>query len=215
MKQLHLISNEPKAHSLVDGDSKFFLNSKGKPLAKIQNTPGSLLNRIGIVCGVPDLTPTMIRQAAEIQIQQNQDMRNSSKVIAMHSEGVGRSIYHKKGSIIRAEFANYMDTNVDSPRKKIKLSENIDKEKAQKMQIMENADAETRQLNAKAYLEAQKEKRDTNLPTGRRRRLTQVDKQFLQNLIYAEVFQSRKQNFPQGNVCLPPANPYIWKRTII
>ena len=135
-----------------------------------------------------------------MQIQQNCEMKKTSKVINNHSEDVGRSIYHKKGPLIRAEFANYMEKNVDSPSKKIKLADEVDKEKEKRMQVMDEADAQTRKINAKAYLEAEKEKRDASLPTGRRRRLNAIDKRFLQDLIFEEIFQSSKQDFPQGKL---------------
>ena len=46
---------------VLDKTSKFFLNGNGFSLGRIQNGPGSLLQRIGLACGVPDLNPTMLR----------------------------------------------------------------------------------------------------------------------------------------------------------
>ena len=167
-------------------------------MARIQNTPGSLLNKIGIACGIPDLTPTMLRQAAENQVQKNSKMKENSKLITMHSEDVGRHIYHKSGPQIRAEFGNFMDVNVDSPTKKVKVTDNDDKQREEKMQELEEADAEARKLNAKEYLTAERKRRDRSLPTGKRRRVNSLDKEFLLELVFNEVFQSTYQNFPDG-----------------
>lgn len=45
----------------ADGDSPFFVNGNGVALSRLQNTNGSLLRVIGVACGIPDLTPTMLR----------------------------------------------------------------------------------------------------------------------------------------------------------
>lgn len=159
-----------------------------------------IFSKIGLVCGVPDLNPTMLRVAAETQIQKNSDMKKTAKIINMHSEDVGRLVYHKNGPRIRAEFANFMDVNVDSPAKKIKLTDEVDIEKERKMQALEEADAEKRKQDAEAYLESEREKRKRSLPIGKRRRLTAQQKEFLQELVFKELFNSTYQDFPDGKL---------------
>ena len=66
------------------------------------------------------------------------------------------------------------------------------------MQELEEADAEARKLNAKEYLTAERKRRDRSLPTGKRRRVNSLDKEFLLELVFNEVFQSTYQNFPDG-----------------
>ena len=42
-------------------DRNFFVNFKGEPLAALQNTHGSLLNKAGKACNVPKANMTTVR----------------------------------------------------------------------------------------------------------------------------------------------------------
>ena len=132
--------------------STFFINGHGMPLAKLQNSKGSLLQRIGITCGVPDLNPTMLRQAAERWIQANPEMKNKAQVLNSHSEDVGREIYDKSNARVRAEFINYMKSKEGGESTK-KTPTNFDLIMREQMKEAEIADAAIRRKRAQEFLE--------------------------------------------------------------
>ena len=69
---------------ILDDLSPFFLNGDGRSLSRMQNCGGSWLEKIGRVVGVPKLTVTHLRRAAENLIQKSQDLRDRSKSLNAH-----------------------------------------------------------------------------------------------------------------------------------
>ena len=61
----------------VQPDDQFFVNLKGQPLAVIQRTPGSLLFKLGKVCGLGNATVNSFRRAAEACVQASPLMKSS------------------------------------------------------------------------------------------------------------------------------------------
>ena len=106
---------------ILDDLSPFFLNGDGRSLSRMQNCGGSWLEKIGRVVGVPKLTVTHLRRAAENLIQKSQDLRDRSKSLNAHENDVGRIIYDKE--VIRGEFVNKMEYEENDSEKNTK-SEN-------------------------------------------------------------------------------------------
>ena len=182
-------------------ESQFFLNGEGKNLSKIQNKQGSLLHKIGMICGIEDLTPTMLRQAAEIQIQRREDMRAKSKVLNNHSQDVGRIIYDKSGPVVRVEFVAHRDA-IENPQKSSEPLTEFESEMQEDMEKMDKEDKKIRERNARSFLEAQKEKRSQNKVVGPRICVGQADRIFLQEFVFEEVFCSIYSYFPKGTFYL-------------
>ena len=178
-----------------DPDSPFFVNGAGRPLSRIQNTPGSLLNKIGITVGIPDLCPTQLRQAAEEIIQQDDEMRKNSKKLLMHSENVGRIIYQNKPTI-RSEWVHSMDL-MEGTAEKIDLDVDTERE----MKELDEADELARLQYAEQFNLDDRQQRNVNRRCNKRCRVPANDRLFLQKLIYKELFGSIYQVFP-GNFVL-------------
>ena len=192
----HILFNYRKLRKLRLGkevpDSPFFVNGAGRPLSRIQNTPGSLLNKIGVAVGIPDLNPTQLRQAAEQIIQQNDEMRKNSKNLLMHSEDVGRIIYQNKPTI-RSEWIHSMD-HIEGSKEKIDLDMDTEME----MKEVEEADELARLQYAEQFNLDDREQRNASRRCSKRCRVPANDRLFLQKLIYKELFGSMYQVFP-GN----------------
>ena len=172
------------------------MNGSGFPLGRIQNGNGSLLQKIGLTCGVPDLNPTMLRRASEKTIQSNPDMIAKSKAINGHSGEVGFQHYDKSNCRVKSEFVNFTD-NLEQSKPG---SEKIDSEKEKKMLEVDKADEEARKQDAREFLSNVKERRSKNFLPGRRIKVNSSDRYFLQKLVYAEIFNSTLQHFPKGTV---------------
>lgn len=125
-------------------------------------------------------------------------MKNKAKILNCHSSEVGRLVYDKSNSRSRAEFVNLMNKK-ENPNEDEFMSK-IDTVKKGKMKEVAEADAQARVQSAKDYLDSLKTKRSDSLTCGPRVRVNQVDKLILQQMIFKDLFNSIKQNFPQGIV---------------
>ena len=128
-------------------------------------------------------------------IQSNPDMKTKSKVINGHSSEVGMKIYDKSNSRVKSEFVNFMhnkEQNQNEPH-------DIDLEKEKKMLTLEQADEEERKRDAIQFLTKEKERRSKSFTPGLRVKVNSGDRHFLQELVYAEIFDSTRQHFPKGS----------------
>ena len=182
---------------ILDNDSSFFLNGHGLQLGRIQNSKGSLLEKVGLTCGIPDLNATMLRQAAECVLQSNEKMQVRSKLINCHSERVGRSNYERRKPIIRTEFINFCDRR-DNPRNPTKEMTRAELEKRKEMLEVNKRDAEERQRRAEEVLQRDREERNKSKSLGKRCKVLPNDRFTLQQLVLREVFGDICLDFPQG-----------------
>lgn len=181
--------------------SPFFVNGRGKPLGKIQKTPGSLFEKIGLCCGLPDLQPTDLRRAAEVHIQNSEAMKNKAKVISNHSDEVGRKWYDPTKIVTRAEFVNKVNA-IESTKEENKEDNELsdfERDREERMEDLEKIDEKIRMKEASEFLKNEKD----NMIARRRKRgprnkVDLNDRYFLLELVHKEVFQSVHQDFPQG-----------------
>ena len=176
--------------------SQFFLNGSGYPLGRLQNSSGSLLSKVGLASGNPNLNPTTFRCVQESVVQRNESMKNKSKVITGHSEDVGRKWYDPTKQKTKCEFTNFM-------HHKEKNKEIVpDAEKQKRMLAIEEEDELARKMNAEEFLENEKARKMKNAPLSKRHRVNAADRLFLMQFIFEQVFQSLKQEFPKGKLII-------------
>ena len=94
----------------------FFVNMKGSPLTAMQRTPGSLLAKLGNVCGLGNATVNTFRRAAEVRVQASPLMKASVENLQSHSRQVGLQSYDRSGDDTRAQFINQLSA-MESPNK--------------------------------------------------------------------------------------------------
>ena len=183
---------------LIDPDSSFFLNGHGLKLGRIQNTRGSLLEKIGITCGVENLTSTMLRQACEKVIQENSQMQARSKTLNAHSSEVGRQIYDASKPIVRTEFVNFCHIK-DKAKDPNRHLLNLNSTKLQEMKETDELDEMKKRRRAEDLLQKDREKRNMSRSLGKRCRVLPNDRYLLQQIVFKNVFQNVYSDFPQGN----------------
>ena len=96
-----------------DTDS-FFVNLKNEPIAPLQNTPGSLLHKFGIACGIAKPTVNTLRRAAETKIQASPLMKSAVENLNGHSSEVGLEHYDLGADNSRANFIHQLSA-MESP----------------------------------------------------------------------------------------------------
>ena len=184
----------------LDREDFFFKNGNGLPLARIQNTPGSWLNRIGRVTGVPKLSITDLRRAAEKQIQNDEQMKANAESLNFHKNEVGRVVYNQEYNMqMRGEYVNKIfiqeaGQNISSSSKELTQFE---KDRLERKRQMELDDEKNRIANATLYLKEQQEKRNSSIVYSKRVRVLPVDRLFLQKLFSEQIFVTDR-NFIQG-----------------
>lgn len=128
----------------IDDEDQFFVNRHGRPLSAMQRTPGSLLHKLGEVCGISNFTVNSVRRAAEVKVQGSQAMKSNVENLQSHSRNVGLQHYDKSGDNNRASFINQL-SSFDSPLKAVQeVPEAVKmkrqhKEKEEREQILEKA----------------------------------------------------------------------------
>ena len=181
--------------------SPFFVNGRGKALARLQNTAGSYLHRVAMAVGIPNLSTTDLRRSVEGVIQTSSDMKKNAKHLNMHSDQVGKQIYDVSKFTVRPEWVNHVEHLEGSAQEKKEerdLSES-DKARLGRMQELEMEDAITRRHNAQKFLTEERKMKGKNVPLGPRCRVNAIDRTFLQNLVLEKVFKSAKNpQFPRG-----------------
>lgn len=102
----------------AEPNDPFFVNRRGKPLAKMQRTKGSLLEKFGNVCGFEKATTNSLRRAAETQIQNSPLMKQSVEKLQLHSNAVGLKYYDRSSENVRVSFVNQL-SHMESPSKNV------------------------------------------------------------------------------------------------
>ena len=160
-----------------NNEDPFFVNSNGKPLGPIQRTKGSLLEKLGKVCGVENPTVNSFRRATEVHVQASPLMKQASKKIQLHSAEVGHRIYDKSGTSTRASFINQL-AEIESPRKEMEqVSADV-----QKMRVLrERKDKEAVLKHAKSVLEEDKAKKQ--VPRQKKNKIVYEARDFLGRML--------------------------------
>ena len=158
----------------VDDNDPFFVNLKGKPLTAIQRTKGSLLEKMGEVCGVDNPTVNTFRRAAEVKVQASPLMKASVENLQSHSRQVGLKHYDRSGPSTRASFINQL-SEMESPQKAdIEVPEDVkrkrlEKEKDEREKILRQAQ--------QTLIQDKLRKKETK---SRKCRLNNEEREFLQ-----------------------------------
>ena len=160
-----------------DNEDPFFVNKKGKSLGPIQRTKGSLLEKLGKVCGVENPTVNSFRRATEVHVQASPLMKQASKKIQLHSAEVGQRIYDKSGSSTRASFINQL-AEIESPQKGM---EKVSAEAQKKRALREREDKEAVIKHAKSVLEKDKAKKQ--VPRRKKNRIVHDARDFLGRIL--------------------------------
>ena len=119
-----------------EDDEQFFVGFHGKPLAAMQRTPGSLLFKLGEVCGISNFTVNTVRRAAEVKVQASPAMKSNVENLQSHSRNVGLKHYDRSGENTRASFINQLSA-IDSPLKAVQEVTETVKMKRQQKEIKE------------------------------------------------------------------------------
>ena len=94
----------------IDDDCSFFVNHKGKTLAPLQRTPGSLLDKLGLAVGLNNPTINSFRRSAETKVQASTSMKASVEALQLHSQKVGLDHYDRSHDIKRANFISQLSS---------------------------------------------------------------------------------------------------------
>ena len=169
----------------VEDTDSFFVNIKNAPIAPLQNTPGSLLNKFGIACGIAKPTVNTLRRAAETKIQASPLMKSAVENLNSHSSEVGLEHYDLGADNSRANFIHQLSA-MESPGIVGDVPEMI-KEKRKERAVKER---ELRVKRAKETLIVDKMKKRTRL--GKSCRLKPKNRLFLQE--FFSTFDKKKFN---------------------
>ena len=173
-----------------DDASPFFVNIQGKPLSKIRNHAGSLLEKLGAVCRVENPTVNTFRRATEVQVQASPIMKQSVNKIQLHSAAVGEKIYDKSGPNTRANFIHQL-ADMESPQKvKVDVPDTVRNRRV----LRDRKDREKIINHAKIILEEDKKKKTG--PKSKKNKIISDEKIFLDKILCAEIVNKIGIVFP-------------------
>ena len=175
-----------------DNDGPFFVNKKGKPLAKMQRTKGSLLEKFGNVCGFEKATTNSLRRAAETQIQNSKTMKQSVEKLQLHSSATGLSYYDRSAQNVRVSFVNQL-SDMESP---LKTNREVSSEVKKRRLEMDVEDQQTVVKEAEKLLEQSKLKR--KLPRSKTNKIKPAERELMMKIYSVEVEKKFNGVFP-GN----------------
>ena len=177
------------------------MNGRGKALCRLQNSPGSLFNKVALAVGIPDLKTTDLRRSIEGLIQGSEDMKKNSGALNMHSEQVGKQHYDLSKFTVRPEFVNHvehMEGSSDAASKEETLTD-FEKERLARMHEVEMEDAIVRRNIAQKFMSETKKMKGKNDSLGPRRKVNPLDRAFLQTLVHQQIFMcAENPQFPRG-----------------
>ena len=177
------------------------IGETGKSLGKLQNVTGSLLEKVGRVVGVPKLNITDVRKAAEAIIQRDERMKRKSTILNSHSQRVGETVYDQTTEQVRGEYVVSMEFKENEKKKKEKESP-IDEEREKRKKKKELEDAKISKEHADKYLLSLKERSQKNRGYSKRCKVKQIHKLFLMEIVFKEIFKSKVEVFPRGEIIL-------------
>ena len=154
--ELCLMFKDMKSAFVKDfvGTDPFFVNIKNEPLAPIQRTKGSLLDKMATACDISNPTVNSFRRASESVIQSSPVLKTSVEKLQGHSISVGLKYYDKSSDDIKAQYISRL-SEMESPRKlKMSIPEEIQRkrvidEEKEKMEITEEAKRTLNKLKTK------------------------------------------------------------------
>ena len=197
-KSAHLCAQYRKLKEIIQPNTcltdPFFINEKNKALSRIQNTQNSLLDKMGKAIGLDEINATMVRQSAEATIQSREDMASRCKLLNMHSRAVGLNHYEPTQMKQRAEWVNHMFIK-ESPLK----VEDISNRNEETTRKMDEEDEILRIKIAKEKIRIHKEKSKEHIQLSRKIRVKPMDKEFLQKIVYEDIFFSKRETFPNDD----------------
>ena len=163
------------------GEDYFFLNSRGKLLAPLQRTPGSLLDKLGVVCDLTNPTINTFRRAAETVVQSSPKVRSQVEILQSHSAKVGVTYYDRSSQNTRAQFISQLST-VDSPKddRDDGASDDVKKKRADEDKIER---LKTIELAKKKLAQDKKNKKQR---LSQKCKVQPQDREFLQNILTSE-----------------------------
>ena len=162
----------------VKGEDNFFVNAKGKPLAPLQRTPGSLLDKLGIVCDLSNPTINTFRRAAETVVQSSPQMKKCVENLQSHSANVGLTYYDRSTQNTRAQFINQLSA-VESPNKAVS-DEAVSDDVKKRREVIEEAERMKTISQAKLKLAEDKKKKKEKL--SKKCKVEPEDRSFLQEI---------------------------------
>ena len=93
----------------IDDDCSFFVNHKGKTLAPLQRTAGSLLDKLGSAVCLNNPIINSFRRSAETKVQASASMKSSVEALQLHSQKVGLGHYDRSCDNIRTNFISQLN----------------------------------------------------------------------------------------------------------
>ena len=177
----------------VDGKDPFFVNFKNKPLAPLQRSKGTLLDKVASACELSDPTVNSLRRAGESLIQASPLMKNSVENLQGHSGAVGRKYYDKSRPDVKAQYISQVSCMESSQELKVNIPEAVKR----KREIV--AEKEKAQIVENAKLTLKKTKGNRKQTQNSKCRLLHADREFLQEIFSnVEILQSI---FPPDVMC--------------
>ena len=173
-------------------EGRFFVNKKGKPLGKMQNNKGSLMEKFGIVCGIKNVSTNSLRRAAEVSIQNSPVMKQSVEKLQLHSKAVGLQYYDRTSQNVRCNFVDQL-SHMESPSKTVP---DVPPEVKKRRTEFDDEDKEVVVKEAEKILNKSKLRR-----FSRRNRMNRVllhEKELLMKL-YSPVIKERFKGSLPGN----------------
>ena len=168
----------------------FFVNKRGKALAKLQRTKGSLLEKFGKVCGFEKATTNSLRRAAEQQIQNSPNMKQSVEKLQLHSSAVGLKYYDKSAQNVRASFVSQL-SDIESPHK---TPNDVPSEVKKRRLEMDVKEKETVVKEAEELLKNAKMKR--RLARSKTNKVLPLEKEFMMKIYSVEINRRFNGSFP-------------------
>ena len=121
----------------IEEKDPFFVNAKNKALSAMQRTPGSLLDKLGKVCGIENATVNTFRRAAEVRVQDSPVMKTSVQKLQSHSSQVGIKNYDRSHDTTRASFISQL-SSMELPDQGIEVVPRSVREKRDKIDQLES-----------------------------------------------------------------------------
>ena len=180
----------------VSESDQFFVNIKNKPLTSVQRTPGSLLYKLGVACGIYNATVNTFRRAAEVRVQASPLMKASVENLQSHSGRVGLQHYDKSGENTRATFIQQLSA-MDSPQKA-----DLEVPDAVKIKRQKKEEEEREEILKKAKETLARDKLNKKEELSKKCKLKPEDRKFLQKLFASEEVKElgSQETFPGKNI---------------
>lgn len=187
-----------KKFSSYSDDDNFFCNSKGKPLAPMNNSKGSMLYKFGKVTGISKFTTNSLRRGTDAKLQRNSTLKAHMQQIQSHSNSVSIEYYDKSASNVRASVMNQFSEKESPYKGDLSVTDDIVAKRGAKRKLEMEMNVE------KARSVLAKRKMKPNIKLGKSCKVLPADREYLQRLFtnpdLVEVSNAIKNGFP-GTIC--------------